>query len=279
MAICSFHKIKTLLAVSFPTRHLGWANQANQSMNGEHAQQFFDRLDRPWFADQVFDWIPDSVFFVKDEEGRYVAVNQTLVERCGKSSKDELIGQTARSLFPEPLGDRFTEQDLEILKNGPPIRGQLELHLYPNGSQGWCTTWKEPVTNSAGEISGVAGVSRDLPSQAELSGGLESVSKALHHIDNHLDDNLAVKKMAELANLSAYKLDLRIRTIFGVTIGQYITRRRIEYACHLLERTNESLSIIALECGYSDQSAFTRQFRQSVGIPPGTYRDSKKSKD
>ncbi len=47
------------------------------------------------FVEQLFDRIPDVVFFVKDLEGRYRVVNSTLVERCGAASKAELIGRTA----------------------------------------------------------------------------------------------------------------------------------------------------------------------------------------
>lgn len=242
-------------------------------------QRFFESLNRPWMAYEVFDWIPDCVFFVKDREGRYVAVNQTLVERCGRKTKQELIGKTARQLFSTPLGASFTGQDFEILRNGPPIRGALELHFFPNGREGWCLTWKEPVLDASGNIVGIAGISRDLPAKSEFFDELGVVSKVLRHIDEHLDEPLSVKQLADLAGLSTYQLDKRIRTVYCVSIGLYITRRRIEHACHLLERTDKSLSFIALECGYSDQSAFTRQFRQSVGVPPGTYRDSKKSKE
>jgi len=235
-------------------------------------QEFFDQLGRPWMADEMFDAVPDCVFFVKDRMGKYVAVNQTLVERCGRENKGEVIGRTARELFPEPLGESFTEQDFEVIQDGRSIRGQLELHLYPSGRQGWCLTWKEPVTNHAGAIVGVAGISRDLPARSELSSDLEAIASVLSHINEHLSEPLSVTELADLAGLSSYQLDQRIKSLFDVSTGQYITRRRIERACHLLDRTDESLSSIALDCGYSDQSAFTRQFRQSVGIPPGAYR-------
>ena len=235
-------------------------------------QEFLDQLGRPWMADEMFDAVPDCVFFVKDRDGMYVAVNQTLVERCGRKAKEEVIGRTALELFPEPLGESFTEQDFEVIQEGLVIRGQLELHLYPGGRQGWCLTWKGPVLDEAGDIAGVAGISRDLPVRSEFSSEFEAISAVLHHIDDHLSESLAVGSLAELAGLSAYQLDQRIRSLFDVSTGQYITRRRIERACHLLDRTDESLASIALDCGYSDQSAFTRQFRQSVGIPPGAYR-------
>jgi hypothetical protein len=46
-------------------------------------------------GDLLFDHVPDTVFFLKDTQGRYTAVNLTLVKRCGFEHKSELIGKTA----------------------------------------------------------------------------------------------------------------------------------------------------------------------------------------
>ena len=43
--------------------------------------------------EQLFDHIPDTVFFLKDSAGRYLAVNQSLVERCGLREKPQLVAQ------------------------------------------------------------------------------------------------------------------------------------------------------------------------------------------
>ncbi len=247
-------------------------------MSEEQAKQkFLEELGRPWMSDEIFDAVPDCVFFIKDREGRYVSVNRALVERCGKKEKRELIGRTAREVFPAHLGESFTEQDFEVIREGRAIRGQLELHLHPNGDQGWCLTWKEPVVNVEGKTIGVSGISRDISSRSEAPHDFEAVATVLDYIESHLDETLRLDDLAEKAELSGFQLDQRIRALFDLTTGQYITRRRIELACYLLERSEESIGFIALDCGYGDQSSFTRQFRQSVGITPGAYRERKKA--
>ncbi len=247
-------------------------------MHSEEAQRrFLEQLGRPWLAEEMFDAVPDCVFFVKDQEGRYIAVNDALVSRCGAGSKADLIGRRARDVFPAPLGESFTEQDLEVVREGRPIRGQLELHLYPDGKRGWCLTWKEPVADVRGTIIGVSGLSRDLAAAPDHDRDLGTVASLLEHIDNHLEESLRLNDLAEKAGLSSYQLDQRIRALFGISTAQYITRKRIELACHLLERGEDSITGVALDCGYSDQSAFTRQFRQSTGITPGAFRDHRKS--
>ncbi len=51
--------------------------------------------------EQLFDHVPEIVFFVKDHYGRYVSVNHSLVERCGLREKRELLGRHVRDIFPK----------------------------------------------------------------------------------------------------------------------------------------------------------------------------------
>src|ERR1700729_555394 len=120
-------------------------------------------LGRPFPGMELFDRVADTVFFIKDHEGRYVAVNQTLVHRCGYPDSRALIGRKASEVFAAPLGERFEAQDLKVIAEGLSIRGRMELHLYPAGSEGWCLTWKEPLIDASGVIRGLAGISRDAP--------------------------------------------------------------------------------------------------------------------
>ena len=78
----------------------------------------------------LFDIIPDVVYFAKDREGRYTSVNETLVMRCGKQHKRELLGKTPLDLFPAPLAEAYVAQDQRVVRSGEPIVDRLELHLF-----------------------------------------------------------------------------------------------------------------------------------------------------
>ncbi len=223
-------------------------------------------------VDSLFDAVPDIVFFVKDAHGRYMAVNGTLASRCGLPDKESAIGLTAEELFPPPLGEGFASQDHEILKTGQGIRDHLELHLYAGGRRGWCLTFKEPVRARDGRVIGVCGISRDLHGPSDRQEDFAAMSKAIDHIHKHFDEPLRLPQLAEMAGLSVYQFDQRIRSLFHVTAGQYLVKVRIDAACDRLAQTNEVIAQIALSCGYSDQSAFSRQFKQAVGISPLAYR-------
>src|SRR3954451_4916533 len=98
--------------------------------------------------ERLFDSLPDVVFFAKDRRGRYTHANQTLLDRLRLSSREQILGRGAYEVYPGPLGQRYAEQDAQVLREGREIAGQLELHLYPDRVPGWCLThklaWREP---------------------------------------------------------------------------------------------------------------------------------------
>jgi AraC-like DNA-binding protein len=233
---------------------------------------FAAALGRPFPGIELFDRVADTVFFIKDQEARYVAVNETLVHRCRFIDKNALIGRKASEVFAAPLGERYEAQDRKVIAEGLSIRGRMELHLYPDGGEGWCLTWKEPLIDASGAIRGLAGISRDAPALSGSAPVSKALSATLAYIDEHLDQPLRIPELAAQAGLSPYRFDQRIRTLFGLSAGQYLSRLRIGRACDRLRHTEAPLSALALECGYADQAAFTRQFHKSVGLTPGAYR-------
>ena len=223
-------------------------------------------------VDRLFDGVPDIVFFVKDACGKYLSVNDTLAKRCGLPSKQDVIGRTAEELFPAPLGTAFAGQDRALLAGGPAIRDHLEIHLYSGGGSGWCLTYKEPVIAPDGGIIGICGISRDLQQPVETGDDYAALSGCIEHIHRHLDEPPRLPALAAMAGMSIYQFDQRIRALFRLSAGQYLVKVRIDAACERLRHGAQPISRIALDCGYSDQSSFSRQFRQTVGMSPLAYR-------
>jgi PAS domain S-box-containing protein len=223
-------------------------------------------------ADDLFDAVPDTVYFVKDRAGRYTAVNQTLVVRTGRRSRSEIIGHTPEEVFPGELGRRIAEQDRAIMESGRLLAAELELHLYSDGREGWCLTWKSPLRNDAGVVAGLFGMSRDVRLGNDAAEENKAFSEVLSHARRHLDQPLRLGELATRAGLSVFQFDQRIRLLFGMSAGQYLTRLRIDHARERLRRSSAPISEVALECGYADQTAFTRQFRKVVRLTPQKYR-------
>ncbi|GGJ29670.1 AraC family transcriptional regulator [Deinococcus roseus] len=219
----------------------------------------------------IFDRSADTVFFVKDLQGCYLSVNQTLLERVGLKYPQELIGKTPTEVFPPSLGLGFAEQDQQVL-TGELLLDQLELHLYASGGAGWCITHKVPLVHDSGEVWGMIGISKDL-GMPDMTGTVYAeVARAVQFIQSDYMHNLTLQDLADAAGITINKLERHIRRIFGLTTYQLLLKTRIEQASRLLKTTQDSTAQIALACGFYDQSAFSKQFKAAVGMTPSHFR-------
>ena len=234
--------------------------------------ELFAQLAEPFTGEELFDCLADAVFFVKNGRGQYVVVNQTLVHRCGCRDKKELLGRRADEIFPAPLGEIYRLQDENVLRNGSPVLNQLELHFYLSRRPGWCLTNKLPLRDRQRRVIGLVGISKDLQSVTADGADYAAIADVVRHIQTNYSQPLRVAELARLARMSSYQLEERIRKTFQITAGQLIQKTRMEAALRQLRETDDSIAMVALNCGYSDQSAFSRKFRQTVGLTPSVYR-------
>ncbi|WP_349742849.1 AraC family transcriptional regulator [Roseateles cavernae] len=219
----------------------------------------------------LMDTLPATVFFIKDLNGRYTHANMTLVRRLGLSRREEVLGRTPLEVFPQRLGEAYASQDRRVLA-GQSIASQLEVHLFPNRASGWCLTHKKPLQDRpGGAILGLMGVSHDLQQPDGRHPGFARLRRVLDHMETHFGESVRMQALAGLAGLSLSQLERQFHRVFHLTPQQWLTRLRIEAAMGLL-RGGDSIASIGLACGFSDQSAFSRQFKASVGATPRDYR-------
>jgi AraC family transcriptional regulator len=94
------------------------------------------------------------------------------------------------------------------------------------------------------------------------------------HIDRHLDRPLDLEALAAVAHFSPYHFHRLFRAWTGVTLGDYLARRRLEKAAQRLRGQPESTVLsIALGVGYGSAEAFTRAFKARFGLPPTQWRN------
>ena len=235
--------------------------------------------------ERLFDALPEVVFFAKDTSGRYTHGNQTLLDRLRLTKRAQLIGRRTDELFPGGLGDRYRAQDERVLSGGAEIVGQLELHLYPNRAPGWCLThklaWREPVSGGDGRrsrrdaIVGLVGLSRDLAnpglSHATPPATGARVARVVDRLQRDYAEPLQIGELAREAGLSVAQLERHVTQLYRVTPRQLLARARLDAALAQLAG-DDSIAAIAHACGYTDHSAFTRQFRRSTGLSPRDWR-------
>jgi AraC-like DNA-binding protein len=224
--------------------------------------------------EKLFSQLPDVVFFVKDRFGRYARVNETLLKRCGIKNRAKLLGLTTEQVFPKPLGASYAAQDQLVLREGIEIRDKLELHLYPGGGRGWCLTFKTPI-RSGSTITGLVGISRDLHRPDEFDADYRRLAHAVEFLQVGYAEEVRLQALAKSVGLSLDRFERLVKRVFYVTPRQLLAKTRIEAASKLLLEGDRSIADIAHACGYFDHSAFTRQFKATVGLTPAEFRQTR----
>lgn len=111
------------------------------------------------------------------------------------------------------------------------------------------------------------------------SSRVESAVRAMVElVEQRLKESFTVPALAEEAGLSQNYLARAFRQRYGVTMPNFILRRRIELACYLLVTSRATVTHIAQEVGLPDVQHFNKQFRKLVGVSPTAYRAGKRQK-
>jgi AraC family transcriptional regulator len=100
--------------------------------------------------------------------------------------------------------------------------------------------------------------------------------RAKELLDAHIAGGITLNVLARACELSNRHFTRAFRQSTGMAAHQWLQNRRIEKAKQLLEESSASLSSIALDCGFADQSHLTRTFSRVVGSTPGTWRRAKR---
>ena len=94
------------------------------------------------------------------------------------------------------------------------------------------------------------------------------------YVEEHLADaEMSVVQMSEAAAMSRSVLQRKMKTLMGVTPGEFLRQARIRKACQLLHDSSLTVSEVAFQCGFTDPKYFSRTFRQSMGVTPTEYKN------
>ncbi len=105
----------------------------------------------------------------------------------------------------------------------------------------------------------------------------ESIGQLIkHYVKQNLSRKITLSDMAMHFYCSTVTLTEHFKREFGITINEYITKKRMEYAERLLRHTSEPLSEIASMSGYNDVEYFSRTFKKHHGASPSAWRKMNK---
>ena len=104
---------------------------------------------------------PDLIYF-KDRESRFTRVNQAHAKHLGAKSPAECIGKNKADYCGSEDADRWRRNDEELVRSGQPQIDRIELVNNLRGDRGWWSTTQVPMFDRHGQVSGIAGISRNV---------------------------------------------------------------------------------------------------------------------
>ena len=106
---------------------------------------------------------------------------------------------------------------------------------------------------------------------------IKDMNEALEYIEANLEDSISSEDVARKAHISKFHF-LRIFNILtGLTLGEYIRKRRLSLAVREVVSTKRKIIDIALKYGYETPEAFTKAFKRLHNMSPSEARKTKKN--
>jgi AraC family transcriptional regulator len=105
-----------------------------------------------------------------------------------------------------------------------------------------------------------------------ISVSQRKISQAREFLDSAFSQPISLNDIARAVNLHPVYLARMFRQTHRCSVGEYLRRRRVDYACSQLSASDKPLAEIASEAGFFDQAHFTRTFQKLTGLTPGQYR-------
>jgi len=221
---------------------------------------------------RLFDSLPQTYFFAKDRESRFVAVNHMFLDNHGLADESQAIGRSDRDFHPPLMAEAYIAEDRRVMQSRRPLPGQVWAVLHRRTAPRWYVCTKTPLFGPHEEVIGVAGAMYRIDDPTLLAGYFHELLPVVLHVDRHYASPISMAEMAKRAGLSTTHFNRRFRQLVRMTPSQYLRTVRVQHARGLLAMTDKPLAEIAAVTGFTDQSHFTRRFRQTTGLTPDAYR-------
>jgi AraC family transcriptional regulator len=109
----------------------------------------------------------------------------------------------------------------------------------------------------------------------------QRINRVIDYLRGNLDRQVTLEELAKIACFSEFHFHRIFGAVSGETLNNFTNRLRLEKAARLLRYSSQSLTDIALDCGFSSSATFSRAFRSGYDTSPSQFRKSgeiKKSK-
>ncbi|MFK5920799.1 MAG: AraC family transcriptional regulator [Verrucomicrobiota bacterium] len=221
---------------------------------------------------ELFEHLPGVYFFIKDAQSRMVCASRPILDRFGLEKETDIVGTSDYDYFPEHIAAAFVRDDQWVLKSGQALLNRVEVWYNAQRLLDWYLTNKLPLRDHQGKVVGIMGTVQSYEDKKRMVLPVSQIEQAVAYIQSNLGSQIKVDDIARQLGFSSRQLHRRFQEVFGMNVRDFIMRSRINEATEKLSSSAQTLSDIAIDCGFCDQSAFTAQFKKITGMTPLKFR-------
>lgn len=174
--------------------------------------------------------MPDTYYFAKDIEGRFVWGNRLLQMKHYLPHAEDFIGKRDHDFLRRDIADRIRADDLAVMSGEAVVDNKLEVIARDNGLLSWLSTTKRPLRNRHGQVVGIEGVSRNLVRTQDIVAPFYAFKEAMEYLQQHFTKGVSTEQLARLSRMSLPTFERRFKQHFSVTPRQFILHMRVQEA-------------------------------------------------
>lgn len=232
------------------------------------------RLPRHAHENSYFCFVLQGVYTERYGNREVVCQPSALTFRSSGQTHEDLIHDADTRVFVLEISPQWVER-----LRADSLRLESAFEFYGGTLTQLCARLNREFhkTDSAAKLA-IEGLALELLAAAtrQPSNGIGSappwLRQAREMVIEHFSETLKLTQIAAEVGVHPVYLATAFRQKFGVTVGEFVRRLRIEHACAELNKEDLSLSAIALQAGFADQSHFSKVFKSYVGMTPREYR-------
>jgi two-component system sensor histidine kinase/response regulator len=212
----------------------------------------------------LIDNVPDFMY-VKDAASRFVVANASLARSMGVKSPADLLQKTDFDFYPKEVAKSFYEDEQKVLGSREAMFNREEEAIDSQGNKMWLLTTKVPLFDKSGQVTGLAGVGRDITERQKVEREMQRAKEAA--------ETASRAKSEFLANMS-HEIRTPLNGVMGMTdlaLDTQLTAEQRDYletvktsSDSLLTVINDILDFSKIEAGKIDLEKVDFNLRDSL---------------